>query len=176
MSQVDTGGLWMPEGGLDMGIGINEGDAIVGNIGSKERFDYTVIGDAVNLASRLESLTKHYRSHIIVSESIMDKLKGKILFREIDRVRVKGKEIPTTIYKLENIRKYFFNEATMVDFNKAMSMYKIQNWDTAVEYFNKVLEKIPDDYISAMYIERCRDYMKNPPPEGWDGTLDLQFK
>lgn len=176
MSQVDTGGLWMPEGGLDMGIGINEGDAIVGNIGSKERFDYTVIGDAVNLASRLESLTKHYRSHIIVSESIMEKLKGKILFREIDRVRVKGKEIPTTIYKLENIRKYFFNEATMVDFNKAMSMYKIQNWDTAVEYFNKVLEKIPDDYISAMYIERCRDYMKNPPPEGWDGTLDLQFK
>lgn len=176
ISRVDTGGLWMPEGGLDMGIGINEGDAIVGNIGSKERIDYTVIGDAVNLASRLESLTKHYRSHIIVSESVMEKLKGKFLFREIDRVRVKGKEIPTTIYKLENIRKYFFNEATMVDFNKAMSMYKIKNWDTAVEYFNKVLEKIPDDYISAMYVERCRDYMKNPPPEGWDGTRDLQFK
>ena len=176
LAKIDTGTLRMPEIGLDMGIGIHEGDAIVGNIGSKERFDYTVIGDTVNLASRLESLTKHYSSHIIVSESVKEKLKGKILFREIDRVRVKGKEIATTIYKLENIRKNFFNEAIMTDFNKAMSMYKIKNWDTAVEYFNKVLEKIPDDYISAMYIARCRDYMKNPPADDWDGTLDLKFK
>jgi len=176
LSSVETGGLVMPKGGLDMGIGIHEGDVIVGNIGSRERFDYTVIGDTVNLASRLEGLTKPYKSHIIVSESVKEKLKGRITFREIDRVRVKGKEIPTTIYKMENIRKHFFTEDIAGHYTKAMSMYKIQNWGTAVEYFNKVLEKIPDDYISAMYVERCRNFMKNPPPEGWDGTLDLHSK
>ncbi len=176
LSNVETGALVLPEGGLDMGIGIHEGDVIVGNIGSKERFDYTVIGDTVNLASRLEGLTKHYKSHIIVSESVKEKLKGKILFREIDRVRVKGKEIPTTIYKLENVRKDIFDKDTVENFNKAMSMFKLQNWETAIEYFGKVREKIPDDYISEMYIQRCCDYMKTPPPEGWDGTLDLQFK
>lgn len=176
MSKVNTGKLKLPEGGLDMGIGIHEGDVIVGNIGSKERFDYTVIGDTVNLASRLEGLTKHYKSHIIVSESVKEKLKGKILFREIDRVRVKGKEIPTTIYKLENIRKDTFDKETMDNYNKAMSMFKIQNWETAIEYFDKVLKKIPDDYISEMYLKRCREYIKMPPPEGWDGMLDLQFK
>lgn len=176
LSLLDTANLKLPPKGLDIGIGIHEGDVIVGNIGSKDKFDYTVIGDTVNLASRLEGLTKHYSSHIIVSQSIQDRLSGKILFRELDNVRVKGKEIPTTIYKLENIRKNSFPDEAVKLYNKALSMYKIQNWDTAIEYFTRVLATIPDDDVSQMYIDRCNNYKVSPPPKDWDGTRDLDFK
>jgi len=176
LSLLDTSNLKLPPEGLDIGIGIHEGDVIVGNIGSKDKFDYTVIGDTVNLASRLEGLTKHYRSHIIVSQSVRDKLSDTILFREIDSVRVKGKEIPTTIYKLENIRKNIFSDDALKFYNKALSMYKIRNWDTAIEYFNRVLDIIPDDDVSQMYIDRCNSFKISPPPEDWNGTRDLDFK
>ncbi len=176
LPSVNPGNMWLPPGGLDIGIGIHEGDVIVGNIGSREKFDYTVIGDTVNLASRLEGLTKHYQSHIIVSQSVQDKLRELILFREIDSVRVKGKDIPTTIYKLEEARKHIFTDDLMQEYNKGLSMYKIGNWQTGAGYFQKVLAVVPDDYISRMYLDRCTGYMDNPPGDGWEPTRDLDFK
>ncbi len=176
LDQVPCDNLRLPDSGLDIGIGIHQGEVIVGNIGSKDKFDYTVIGDTVNLASRLESLTKFYRAHIIVSEEVKNSLSDHVIPREIDRVRVKGKEQATTIFLLIFDKKSIFTDDILRNYNKALSMYKIKNWETAMEYFLKVQLSLPEDHITKIYIDRCREKIKNRPPEEWDGTWDPDFK
>ncbi len=166
----------LPPNGFEIGVGINGGDAIVGNIGSRDKFDYTVIGDTVNLASRLEGLTKHYKQKIIISDTVMEKVKGLVLTREIDTVKVKGKDESTTIYSVETENNPAVNEDALKNYSKGLSMYKIKNWKTAIEYFQETLSKKPDDSISRIYIERCEGYLKNPPPADWDGIEVLDFK
>ena len=150
---------------IDIGIGIHTGDAVVGNMGTDVRFDYTAIGDTVNLSSRLESLNKLYRTHIIVSQSTRERIKGnEFRFRELDMIRVKGKKIPITIYEIN----MDMDEELIDLYHKALSLYKSCDFKSALEYFS-TLERDYNDATSGVFAERCRQLILNPPPD-WDGV------
>jgi adenylate cyclase len=158
---------------IDMGIGLNTDMIVAGNIGSKKRVDYTVIGDGVNLAARLESACKQYSAKIILSEHTRAKLNGVYRLREIDRVIVKGKTEPVGI--LEALDFYeesdFPNIMDVVGyFNEGVSDYRKQDWDRAIDRFSEALKANPDDGVSALYVDRCKVMKLNPPNKKWDGV------
>jgi adenylate cyclase len=160
---------------LKIGIGINTGECIVGNMGSDILFDYTAIGDTVNLASRLEGTTKFYGVGIVVSEFTVSKTDGRFLFRELDLVRVKGKEKPVKIYELmgkeatEEMRKF------ISQFHSALGFYREGKWDSAIEEFKKCLEIYSDDKPSKIYIERCLK-LNEMKIEKWEGIYEMEVK
>lgn len=182
LKDLDTSNIKLPSEGLNIGIGLHFGDAIVGTIGSSTKFDYTVIGDSVNLASRLENLSKRYRVRIIVSESIVQEINRLKIehphfrFREIEEVVVKGKEEPTRIYMLEDETSGWIEHSACDLYRKGISMYRLHNWKTAAEYFSAILDSGHDDTLSLMYLERCKEYQLNPPPKDWDLVQHLDTK
>lgn len=162
---------------IKIGVGLNTGEMTVGNMGSEFRMAYTVMGDAVNLGSRLESLTKNYGVYIIVSEFTKGKA-PEYLYRELDIVRVKGKDEPVMIFEpiceLGQEDKVIKDELKL--YRETLKLYRAQNWDLAEIQFINLQQMHPARYLYSMYLERVAYYRQNPPGADWDGVFTFQTK
>jgi adenylate cyclase len=162
---------------IDIGIGINSGPMVVGNMGADQRFDYTVLGDNVNLASRLEGTNKDYRSHIIISQNTYDLCKGQIAAMQLGAVRVKGKKEPVAIYELHDDKPATGELAEVIAlFDKAVALFQEQRWEACREQCRAVLARWPDYGPPHAYIEFCDEYEKHPPGTQWDGVYTMMHK
>ena len=190
LARVDTSGITLPEAGFGTGIGVNCGECVVGNIGFQDKLDYTVIGDTVNLAARLEGVTKFYRAPIIVSEFVYNAAKDDFIFRKADSVRVMGKDKPVGLYAVysawqgeadaETPASLVIDKKTLDNYNKGLKLYYMREWETAKQYFSQALSVSENsgqaDYLSSLYLERIEKYLVNPPPPDWDTTTNMTEK
>ena len=162
-----------------MGIGLNTDTIVSGNIGSPKRMDYTLIGDGVNLASRIESLCKEYRASILISENTFRCLKGTYRIREVDRVQVQGKTQSVGVYEVLD----YHDEATYPNlmevlnhFRDGLTLYRRREWDSAITRFDEALRLNPNDYLCQMYVKRCHSFRATPPAKDWDGGWVMHKK
>ncbi len=170
---------WEKEGlpSLNARMGINTGQAVIGNMGSQQRMDYTMMGDTVNSASRFEGANKAYGTYTMISDSTYEYVKDKFIVRKLDLLRVVGKTKPVAVYELvgrtgeveENLLK------TIKLYEEALQEYNNRNWQTAINMFQDII-KNSNDAPSQTYLGRCTNFKKNPPPDDWDGVFVLKTK
>lgn len=172
---------WAEEGRPELyaRIGINTGVMLVGNLGSLHIMDYTVMGDNVNLASRLEGTNKVYGTRICISEMTRDAVASEIITRELDLIRVKGKMQPVRIYEvLETTDQGIAagRQSLIERFEMGLERYRSREFEQARDIFTDILELDPDDGPARLYLQRCERYLQTPPPEDWDGVFVMTTK
>jgi adenylate cyclase len=170
---------WRNEGRppIAVGIGLNTGLVNVGNMGSDRRLAWTVMGDNVNLASRLEGITKQYHSKLVISEATYREVASQFVCRELDKIKVKGKNQPVNIYELLDVAaespKY---ETLLRQFDHAMAAYREQDWQEAADRFAQILTIYPDDGPTQAFLERAEEFIEEAPQADWDGVYVMKTK
>ena len=157
---------------LHMRIGLHSGEAIVGNMGSARRFDYTIVGDNVNVASRLEGLNRSFGTDIIISETTREQAGGRIVARELDLIAVKGRERPIRIFQLlgEKDQIAESDERGKMLFEEGLGLYRMRRFGEAQTRFEDAVRINPGDQPARAFVRRCQDLRATPPPPDWDGV------
>ncbi len=172
---------WKKEGKPELAArcGVNTGIVIVGNMGGKDRFDYTVIGDSVNLASRLEGANKQYQSQIMISDFTFNHVKGKVVTRELDLIQVKGKTEPVKVYELlgKTGMQMTENQKQSIElYHEGLKLYQERKWEEAIAYFQQTFSLDETCYVAQIYTQRASLYQINPPPDDWNGVFIMTTK
>jgi adenylate cyclase len=172
---------WIKEGKppLSVRMGINTGIVIVGNMGGRDRFDYTVIGDSVNLASRLEGANKQYKSNIMISDFTYTHVKSKVIVRELDLIQVKGKTEPVKVYELLGTAEMEMTEnqrQALEMYHEGLKLYRSRKWEEAIAYMQQAYSLDENCYVAQIYTERANLYQITPPPAEWNGVFVMTTK
>ena len=159
-------------------VGINTGDMVVGNMGTDRKMDYTIIGDAVNLAARLEGVNKQYGTWICVSEDTASQAGDSFIFRRLDRIRVVGKNVPIRLLELVEEKEMLDDPALRFykNFEEALQSFENRNWKESRGMFADLVAQSAEDGPSKLYLGRCETYIEKPPVDDWDGVFNLTTK
>lgn len=166
---------WTEQGlpAISQRIGISTGPMVIGNMGSDVLFDYTAIGDSVNLGARLESANKLYGTQILISDDTCQAARDHLVVRQVDLLRVYGRQEPVRVYELLALKDDPLDVKTremLSYFQQGYQHYRDRNWDWAMNQFRQALQIRPDDHPSRLYVMRCQEFLRTPPPESWDGV------
>jgi adenylate cyclase len=159
-------------------IGLNTGEMVVGNMGTSNKMNYTIMGNAVNLAARLEGVNKQYGTWILATGDTIGETGGRILTRKLDQVRVVGINEPVRLHEVIETTGAATAEQreTAALFDAALAIFEKRDWAAAQEGFEKVQALAPGDGPAQMYLERCQTYRQKPPQQDWDGVFNLSQK